>query len=246
MRQELAVHLHFIGPAAMEMREIVFFSVQVQGTRRIVLKFHGLLAAIQDLRMGDDDVLFLISVIDEFDFQERNIVFQTDFRRDDISLVMDLMSRIIQLRIMVTIGVPDMESRFPDISATGGRISHGAAAVVVGTVGGEIQECFRIADEGAVMERLQDAVLLDAKDKLGLGGVHGNHLFPDRRNLHDRVLIRFFLLLPGRCGRNRHQKDKGGQDEDSCVFHSRFNRQRPFRQRDRRRGQSGPRRKANT
>ena len=203
VREEFAVHLHLIGPAAMEMREIILVSIQIEGAGRIILKFHGLLCSVQDLRMRDDDVLLLISVIDDFDFLKRNVVFQKDFRRDDVSFFMDLVPRIIQFSIVVAVGILHMEGRFADIAATGGGIGHGATAVVIGTVGGIIQISVGISDEGPVMQGLEDTVFLDAEDQLGMGRLHGNHLPLHRRNLHDRMVVGFLLLFPGRCGRSR-------------------------------------------
>ncbi len=211
VREEFTVHLHLIGPAAMEMREIVLVGIQIEGTGRIILKLYGLLCTVQDLRMRDDDVLFLISVIDEFDFQKRNVVFQKDFRRDDVSFFMDLVPRIIQFRIVIAVSILHMEGGVADIAAAGGGIGHGPASVVIGAVGGIIQVGMGISDEGPVMQGLEDAVLLDPEDQLGMGRLHGNHLPLHRRNLHDRMVVGFLLLFPGRCGRRDDRKSQNAE-----------------------------------
>ena len=213
MGQEFAVHLHFIGPAAVEMREIILVGIQIQGAGGIVLKFNGLSAAVQNLRMGDDDVLLLVRIIDEFDFQKRNIIFQKDFRRDDIPFFMGLVTGIVQFRIVVAIGILHMEGRLADIAAAGGGIGHRSAAVVIGAVGEIVQVGIRIGDEGPVMQGLEDAVLLHPEDQLGMGRLNGNYLLFHRRNLYDRMVVGLLLLFAGRCGRRADSKGQQAQQQ---------------------------------
>ena len=94
MLQEFPVHLHLVGPATVEVREIVLVRIQVQGTGCVVEQLHRLLAGVLDFRMGADDILLLVGVITQLDFERSDGILQDDFRRDDVAVRTDPMFRI--------------------------------------------------------------------------------------------------------------------------------------------------------
>ena len=227
MLQEFSIHLHLIGPAAMEMREIVLVRIQVQGAGGIVEQLHGLLAGVPDFRMGADDVLFLVGVIEQLDFQRSNGVLQGDHRRDDVAVRADLVVLIDQFRVVIAVGIFHVQGGIAQIAATGGGIGHRAFPVVGSAARAEGLERRRGGDSRAEMERLEDAVLLGDEDELRVFRLHGDD------------------GLPGR-GRPGEDEGREGRDRPMQVFHSQgfINRQTPSRRTGRTRGRSGLRQRA--
>ena len=227
MLQELAVHLHLIGPAAVEMREIVLVRVQVQGAGSVVEQLRGLLAGILDFRMGADDILLLVGVIAQLDFQRSDGILQGDFRRDDVAVRADLVIRIDQFRVMVAVGILHVEGGLAEITPAGGGIGHRPFPVVGPPSRPEGRKGRRVGDLRAEMDRLQYAVLLRDEDKLRVRRLHGDD---------------------GLAGRCRPSEDEGreGRDRPMQVFHSQcfVNRQTPSRRTGRTHARSGPRRRA--
>ena len=181
MLQDFPVHLHLIGPTTVEMGQIILVRIQVQGAGSIVEQLHGFLAGVPDFRMGTDDVLFLVGVIDKPHFQEGNRILQEDLRCDDVPVRDNLMIRIDQFRIVVSIGILHMEGGFAEIAAARRGIAHGSFSVVRPPTCPEGGEGRWIGDLSAEMDRLQDAVLLRDEDELRVFRLHRDDGFPGRR-----------------------------------------------------------------
>ena len=164
----------------MEVRQIIFVRLQVQGTGGIVEEFHGLFAAIADFRMGADDVLLLIGDVEQLDFQQGDRILQGDFRRDDVPVSTDLMGCIHEFGVVVAVGVFHMQGRFAEVTAAGSGICHRPASIIFRETGHETFESFRVGDPVTIMERLQDAVLPNGQDQGGMLRLHRDDGFSGR------------------------------------------------------------------
>ena len=56
------------------MRQKVLISIQIERARGVIKQLDRLLAAIENLRMGADDVFLLIGVEDELDLHQRYLI----------------------------------------------------------------------------------------------------------------------------------------------------------------------------
>ena len=181
MLQDFPVHLHFIGPTAVEMGQIILVRIQIQGTGSVVEQLYGFLAGIPDFRMGTDDILFLVGVIDKPHFQEGNRILQEDLRRDDIPVRDNLMVCVDQFRVVVSIGILHMEGGFAEVAAARRGIGHGSFPVVRPPTCPVRGKGRWISDLRAEMDRLEDAVLLRDEDELRVFRLHRDDGFPGRR-----------------------------------------------------------------
>ena len=172
MRKEFSLHLHLVGPTAVEMGQIILVRIQVQGTGGIVQQLHRLLAGVLDLRMGADDIFLLVGVIDESDFQGGDRILQEDLRRDDIPVLDRLMVHIDQLGVVVAVGILHMKGRLAEVAAARGGIGHGPFPIVRPPARPEGGESRRIGDLRPEMDRLQDTVFLRDEDELRMRRLH--------------------------------------------------------------------------
>ena len=172
--QQLAVRLHFAGPAAPGVGEQVLVGFQVEGGRSVVQQFHRALAAVGDLRVGHDHVFVRVGVIDQRNGQGGHGVLQPDGRRDDVAAGRRFMAGVEEFGIVVAVGIADVQGRCAEEGAADGGDRHRSFAR------GEPPDVFHrgelpgIEDAGAIMAGAEVSLRIDGEDELGMVGFDDN------------------------------------------------------------------------
>ena len=172
--EEFAFHLHFLGPGTVDVGQQIALGRDGQGAGSIAQQRQGLLPAIDDLGVRQDDVFFRVSLIDEVDQQGSDVIPEMDGRRGHAVRGRDFAACIIQFGVVRPVGIADVQGRLAEEAAA--RRGIGRCSVSVAPVIGRDGREFRFVYFRSVVQLHHGAVIPDRKNQGGVIRFDGDDL----------------------------------------------------------------------